>query len=111
MANQMSVECYKCKDCEDIFFAPKVACPKCGSVGVEKVASEGKGKIVDFTTVFFPPDNYKGREPYTSTLVQLDNGCKLFGIMEGVPNNINPGSRVMVSARDESTGGFVFKLA
>jgi len=105
-----SVECFKCNDCENVTLSPKKLCPKCGSKAVEKTTSEGKGKVVNFATVFFPPDNYKGREPYTSVLIQLSNGCKLFGVIEGEVKDINLGSPVKVSKYDENTGGFIFEL-
>lgn len=106
----ISVECFRCKDCGNVMLSCKKVCPKCGSMAIEEATAEGKGNIVDFTTIFYPPDNYKDRAPYTSVLVQLSNGCKLFGVMEGEVKDIHSGSPVRVAKHDENTGGFIFEL-
>ncbi len=110
LGQAISVGCFKCNNCGNVTFSIKKVCPKCGSTAIEKTLSEGQGKVVDFTTVFFPPDNYKGREPYTSVLIQLDSGCKLFGMMEGEVKDIQPGSPVRVARYDEKTAGFILEL-
>ena len=106
----VSIECSKCGNCGNVTLAPKKVCPKCGSTDIQMTQSPGKGEVVDFTAVYYPPDNYKDRAPYTSVLVKLDSGCKVFGIMEGEVKNISPGSPVSAVEHDEQTGGFIFQL-
>ncbi len=106
----VSIECSKCNNCGNVTLSPKKACPKCGSTEIEMTQSQGKGEVVDFTTIYYPPDNYQDRAPYTSILVRLSNGCKLFGVIEGEVKDIPPGSPVTVVKHDEATGGFIFRL-
>ncbi|MFC2005933.1 Zn-ribbon domain-containing OB-fold protein [Chloroflexota bacterium] len=89
---------------------PAKVCHKCGSRDIEATQSEGKGRVIDFTTVYYPPEDYKDRVPYTSVLVQLNNGCKLFGVIDGEAKDISPGSPVAAVKRDEATGGIIFRL-
>ena len=106
----ISVEYLKCNSCGYVTLMPKRVCPKCASTDIEITQSPGKGELVDFTTIFYPPDSYKGREPYTSVLVKLSNGCKVFGVIESEVKDIRLGSSVRVAKYDETTGGFIFEL-
>ena len=74
------------------------------------VQSEGKGEVVDFATVYFPPQNYKEIAPYTSLKVRLHNGCLVFGVMGGADKDIAPGTPVTIVKRDEATGGLFFRI-
>jgi len=102
-------ECMRCNTCGNLESWLYRVCHKCGSVDIEMITAEGQGEVVDFTTVYYPPDNYKGKAPYTSILVQLINGCRLFGVMEGEAKGILPGDAVTLAKRDKDTGGFVFQ--
>ena len=106
----ISIECNKCSSCGNVTLAPKKVCAKCGGTDIEAVQSPGKGEVIDFTTVYYPPDNYKDRAPYTSVLVKLENGCKLFGVIEGEVRDIPAGSPVSAVKHDEQTEGFIFEL-
>ena len=108
--HSMSIECYKCNSCGNTTLAAKKVCPRCGGTEISVIESDGKGQVIDFTIVYFPPDNYKDLAPYTSVLVQLDNGCRLFGIIRGECKDIPPGSLVTVVERDETRGGIFFRL-
>jgi uncharacterized OB-fold protein len=90
--------------------AEKKVCPKCGGTEIATTQSDGKGRIVDSTLVYFPPDEYKDLAPYTSVLVQLDNGCRLFAIIKGEHRDIDPGSPVTLVDQDEYKGGMFFQL-
>jgi len=90
--------------------AEKKVCPKCGGMEIATTQSDGKGRIVDSTLVYFPPDEYKDLAPYTSVLVQLDNGCRLFAIIKGEQREIDPGSPVTLVDHDEGRGAMFFRL-
>ncbi len=65
---------------------------------------------MDSTLVYYPPDEYKDLAPYTSVLVQLDNGCRLFAIIKGEHRDIDPGSPVTLVDKDEGRGAMFFQL-
>ena len=104
------IDCFKCNNCGNITLARKKVCPKCGSAAIQMVKSEGKGEVVDFAPVYFPPQNYKEIAPYTSLKVRLHNGCMVFGVMEGADKDILPGTLVTLVKRDEATGGLFFRF-
>lgn len=106
----LQIECFKCGNCGNVTLSPGKVCHSCGSKDIKAAQAEGKGKVVDFTTVYYPPDNYKDMAPYTSVLVRLSNGCQLFGVMLGEIKNIYQGRPVQATKRDEATGGVIFQL-
>lgn len=106
----MSIECYKCNKCGNVTEVQRKICPKCGGSEISLIESDGKGHVIDSTIVYFPPDNYKDLAPYTSVLVQLNNGCNLFGIIKGELEELSPGSPVAMEMRDEARGGIIFRL-
>ena len=110
MAKNLFIECYRCKQCGNTTLAEKKVCPKCGGAEIATTQSDGKGRIVDSTLVYYPPDEYKDLAPYTSVLVQLDNGCRLFAIIKGEQREIDPGSPVTLADRDEGRGAMFFRL-
>ena len=104
------IECHRCSQCGNTTLAEKKVCPKCGSREIVATQSDGKGCVVDSTLVYYPPDEYKDLAPYTSVLVQLGNGCRLFGMIKGEHKDINPGSPVSFVDQDECRGGMFFRL-
>jgi uncharacterized OB-fold protein len=110
MVKNLFIECYRCKQCGNTTLAEKKVCPKCGGTEIAITQSDGKGRIVDSTLVYFPPDEYKDLAPYTSVLVQLDNGCRLFAMIKGEHRDIEPGRPVTLVDQDEYKGGMFFQL-
>lgn len=109
-AKSVSIECYKCKSCGNTILPVKSVCARCGGTEITLIEAEGKGKVIDFTIITFPPDNYKDLVPYTSVLVQLNNGCRVFGIIKGECKDIPSGSPVTMVEHDEARGAFFFQL-
>jgi len=110
MVKNLFIECHRCKQCGNTTLAQKKVCPKCGAAEIEPTQSDGKGRIVDSTLVYYPPDEYKDLAPYTSVLVQLDNGCRLFAMIKGEHRDIDPRSPVTLIDKDEDRGAFFFQL-
>jgi len=105
-----SLECFRCNNCGNITLMLKKVCPKCGDTNIQKSDSPGEGEVVDFTTVYYPPDDCKDIAPYTSVLVRLSNGCKLFGVIKGEVKDISPGKLVKLTEHDANTGRLIFQL-
>lgn len=104
------IECFKCNNCGNVTVSPEKVCHRCGSKDIVATQAEGRGKVVDFTTIYYPPDNYRDLAPYTSVLVRLNSGCQLFGVILGEVKDIAPGRAVAMVKRDEATGGVIFHL-
>lgn len=68
----------KCTNCEDVYFPPRVICPKCRRKGnIENLQFKGKGKIYSYSIVQTPTDDFKEIAPYAVAIVELDEGAKL----------------------------------
>src|SRR5207245_6045109 len=68
----------RCKECGTLYFPPRADCPKCrGSEGAW-VPIEGKGKLVTFTEVYFPPPVFQDSTPYLLGLAELEDGRRGF---------------------------------
>ena len=106
----IGINCFKCNNCKNVTFSYKKICHKCGSTDIEQIMSEGKGKIVDFTTVYHPPENYKDMAPYTIVLTQLNSGCKFFGILKGEAKDVKLDSPINVVKFNEDIGSFILEL-
>lgn len=109
-AQEMFLNCFTCDDCGYTTFAQKAVCAKCGSLKISPDQVIGKGTLLDFTVISFAPESYKDLAPYTSVLVELENGCRLFGIIKGENLDIPLGSPVTMVGRDEARGAIFFAL-
>lgn len=106
----VSIDCFRCTNCGNVTFSLKVVCPRCGGNDIGVTQYQGEGKVLDFAVVYYPPDNLKDRAPYTNVLVELANGCKIFGMMDGEVKDMLPGSLVVPAKYDKNTGELVFQL-
>ena len=105
-----AIDCNKCNGCGNITFSEKKRCPKCGGADIGVVQSSGTGRIVEYASIHYPTEEYQDLAPFSSVLVQLDNGCSLFGIVQGELEMAAAGSLVRAVRRDERTGAFIFQL-
>ena len=106
----LSIDCFACDACGNTTVAQKAVCSQCGASKITAVKVAGRGKLIDFTIISFAPENYKDLAPYTSVLVQLENGCRLFGIMKGEHLDLPPDAPVKMVGRDEGRGAIFFEL-
>jgi uncharacterized OB-fold protein len=106
----VAIKCHQCNKCGKITLDEKKICAKCGGSEIKIISTEGKGNVLDFTTIYFPPDDYKDLAPYSSVLVEFANGLKVFGIVEGELKDVPAGTIATVVTYDEVRGCIVFKL-
>ncbi len=106
----LSVDCYRCSDCGNTTLMVKKVCARCGGTNIIPTKSEGKGEVLDFTAVYYPPDSYKDMCPYTSILVRLSSGCKLFGVIPGEVKDIKAGTPVVLERNEAERGRLIFRL-
>jgi len=88
--------CFKCEKCFWHGASYRQICPVCGSQNIVEACVAGKGEVVDFVPVSFPPESLKDIGPYVTVLVNLDEQCMIFGIFSGNPQNLRIGSRVFI---------------
>ena len=101
---------YKCQDCGWCGSSFRVSCPECGADGMLEVKASSTGTVVDYVTVFYPPENLKDLGQYTSVLVEFDEGFKKFGISLEAPEDFSIGCQVAVSDYDAATNRLMLEI-
>lgn len=67
----------KCKSCGTIHFPPKKICKKCRSKDMEEVELPRSGKLLTFSIVRYPPEEFVEYAPYAVGVVELENGVRV----------------------------------
>lgn len=72
-----------CNECEEYFFYPRGRCPHCRSEDVEFREVSGRGTVVSYTTVYYPPtDRLRDQAPYVNALIDLEEGVRMMANLE-----------------------------
>jgi uncharacterized OB-fold protein len=105
------LEAGKCKSCGFVAFPPRLICPHCKNREFEKVKLAETGKVLTFTIIRVPPQQFVDQAPYAVGIVELDDGVKLTGqIVDYNFEEIKIGKRVKVEFRkifDEGEAGII----
>lgn len=68
----------KCLQCGKVFFPKRILCPECRRKGkLEDINLTGKGKILTYSVIETPTDEFKNIAPYVVAIVELDEGAKI----------------------------------
>jgi scaffold protein (connect acetoacetyl-CoA thiolase and HMG-CoA synthase) len=95
----------KCGKCGAVSVPPRPICIKCHGSEMDWVEVKGKGKLAAFTCIAIGPpfmikEGYDRKHPYVSGVVELEEGVKVVGRIEGVdggkPETIRIGTPVKV---------------
>lgn len=74
----------KCEKCGEIICPPRGICRKCFSTTFEWVEFEGKGKLLTYTIIHFPPIQFQALAPYAVGILKLEEGPQLPGMIKHV---------------------------
>jgi uncharacterized OB-fold protein len=74
----------KCKRCSALIWPPRGICPKCLGDAFDWVELAGKGKLLTFTIIHFPPSQFQGLAPYAVGILRLEEGAQLPGMIREV---------------------------
>ena len=85
-----------CKSCGKVHLPPRPICPDCGGLDLEWTELRGEGTIEAYTVIHVPLSGMKGRCPYCSAIVKLDEGPSISGLVLGFNDRggVGIGSRV-----------------
>jgi len=78
-AQRYRLEAKRCKKCGKIHFPPRLVCDKCGGRDFETITLPEQGKILTYTIVRLPADEFKYYKPIPIAIVELENGVKIMG--------------------------------
>jgi uncharacterized OB-fold protein len=92
----------RCARCARARFAPRPACPWCGSLRFAWFTATGRGRVFSWTVVHRPTlPAFEDLLPYAAALVQLDEGPFMVGQLRGCdPHDVRIGTRVRVEFDD-----------
>lgn len=94
------LEANKCKKCGLVFFPPRLICPQCQNREFEETKLAEKGKVLTFTIIRIPPQQFVDQAPYAVGIVELDDGVKLTGqIVDCDFEDLRIGKRVKIEFR------------
>jgi len=86
--SQQKLMAGKCLKCEKIHLPPRPLCDNCFSEDFEWVSISGKGKLVAFTVIHVAPTQFQDLVPYAVGIIQLDNGLKIPGMIQGINQEV-----------------------
>ena len=74
----------KCAKCRAIMCPPRAICRKCVSDKFEWVEFKGRGKLLTYTIIHFPPTQFQALAPYAVGIVKLEEGPQLSTMIKNV---------------------------
>lgn len=75
----------RCGDCGAFQHPPRYRCGACGSVALSWVPSAGRGTLFSWAVTHRPYDRgWADQIPYVTGVIELDEGVRLVGALEGV---------------------------
>ena len=88
----------QCRACDERLFPPRTVCPACMSEELHLVASQGRGLVHSFTTMYVPGHPaFADDVPYTVVLVDLDEGVRMLAdLVDCAPEEARVGMPVEV---------------
>ena len=94
-----------CGTCQESFFVPQLACPRCYSESWEYAESAGYGRVYSYTVVHRGPSP-EHLPPYVVAIVDIDNeGWYMMSNIIGCsPGSVHIGQRVSVCFVDREDG-------
>ncbi|MBM9501128.1 OB-fold domain-containing protein [Leptospira sp. 201903071] len=106
----------KCNSCGFRMTEPSVACTNCGSSETSEIQFSGKGKIYTYTVVHVGFGHLAKRAPYVLAVVELEEGIKTMGLLEGEVSGVPVTESVQIDLpvqflKEESGTGFIFTPA
>lgn len=80
-----SIPLRRCTACGTHITLPLPSCPECGAEPLEPVTAAGTGSLYSWVVVHYAWDAALAAEvPYVVGAVELDEGARIFGRLEGV---------------------------
>jgi hypothetical protein len=74
----------KCKQCGAVICPPRSICPKCFADESDWMELKGRGKLLTYTIIHFPPSQFQALAPYAVGIVKLEQGPQLSGMIKNV---------------------------
>ncbi|XDD49773.1 Zn-ribbon domain-containing OB-fold protein [Leptospira sp. WS92.C1] len=104
----------KCNSCGFQMTEPSVACTNCGSSDTAEIRFSGLGKVYTYTVVHVGFGHLAKRAPYVLAVIELEEGIKTMGILEGEISGVSVIESVKIDlnvrfTKEEPDTGFIFQ--
>jgi uncharacterized OB-fold protein len=77
----------KCLKCGKIHLPPRPLCDNCYSQTFEWIEAPKNGKLLTYTVIHIAPTQFQSLAPYAVGIVELENGLRLPGMIQGAPHD------------------------
>ena len=81
---QRKLMAVKCKSCNAVLWPPRAICPKCFNDKFEWEPLQGRGRLLTYTVIHFPPTQFQAIAPYAVGIVKMQEGPQLPGMIRNV---------------------------
>ncbi len=92
-------------------FPPRLVCPECQKRDLVEIKLAEKGKVISYTVIRVPPQQFIDQAPYAVGIVKLDDGVNLMAqIVDCDFEDLKVGMRVRIEFRkifDEGEAGIL----
>jgi uncharacterized OB-fold protein len=87
---------FRCGNCGLITATWSLACPRCGKSAFEETQLGTRGRVIAYTILSVPGDDFLNDAPYCYAVVELDGGGRITGWLPSVrsPPELAIGDRV-----------------
>lgn len=100
------LEASRCKKCGYIAFPPRLVCPRCKNREFEIIKLKDEGKIVSYTIIRVPPEQFTDQAPYAIGIIELNNEVRITAqIVDCDFEDLAIGKRVKIEFRKIRTEG------
>ena len=82
-----SLNVYLCPNCNWSDFFEAETCPRCHNE-IKESSLSGRGKVVTFTVIRYPPEGFEKEAPYVVALVDLEGGPRVIGRITANPKEL-----------------------
>jgi uncharacterized OB-fold protein len=87
----------KCLKCGKTHLPPRPLCDNCYSQEFEWVEAPGRGKLLTYTIIYIAPTQFLSLAPYAVGIVELENGLRIPGMIQGAsPNQLKVGMELVL---------------
>jgi hypothetical protein len=105
------LEATRCGDCGRVSYPPRRICPACRSTDAETIELSHEGRIVTYTVIHVPPDDFLMEAPYALAVVETPEGAKMMvQVADCDPASVEAGMMVALEfrlIRREGKGGIL----
>ncbi|MGI9382408.1 MAG: Zn-ribbon domain-containing OB-fold protein [Methyloligellaceae bacterium] len=91
------VEVLRCDACGALDPGPRDVCGRCHARALQPHRVAGRGTLVSWTLIRYPPTRFEDEEAYAVAVVALDAGVRVTGPLEAADDDIRPGRAVRCS--------------